>query len=84
MNKYIFILQVPGDAGCDETYFIGQVEYRGDYQEEGAAGELQNYWNQWREEVPQPGADSDFVPWLIENSKNWHESNIPVAVHTFQ
>lgn len=32
-----------------------------------ALGEL---WDKWREEVPHPDADSEFVEWAIENDPN--------------
>jgi hypothetical protein len=28
-------------------------------------------WNMWREEVPHPDSDSDFILWLIQ--KGWQE-----------
>jgi hypothetical protein len=79
MNKYIFILQ---EENGGSPFFIGQVEYRGLGDEDKAAEELQNHWEQWREDVPEPDADSEFVAWLI-NKPHWHESDIPVAIHTF-
>ena len=34
---------------------------------------ITDLWGKWREEVPQPDADSQFVDWLIE--KGWTRSD---------
>lgn len=45
---------------CGETYTIGTIETP------LTTHELRSQWSQWRAEVPQPEADSDFINWLEE------------------
>lgn len=32
--------------------------------------ELKGLWDQWRDEVPDPDADSEFVEWVVKNNPN--------------
>jgi|GEM_PF-3883423 len=54
------------------SYYIGTVELPdGDYDE--VCNKINALWYEWREEVPHPDADSEFINWLVEKH-GWVES----------
>ena len=63
-------LLVHNDDGPD--YFIGCVEVPSNTTYDEACEKLEGCWCDWREEVPHPDADSEFIPWLVEKH-GWSE-----------
>ena len=56
------------DNGHDfRSYHIGCVELPANTTYNEACDKLEELWWTWREEVEHPDADSDFIPWLVEN-----------------
>ena len=44
---------------------------------------LDDLWAEWREEVPFPDTDSEFVEWLVEQ-KGWTEPDQQVCAHVIE
>lgn len=40
---------------------------------------LKEYWDEWKEEVPEPDADSEFIDWLVENKKGFSHPKVEVT-----
>ena len=40
---------------------------------------LSALWEEWREKVPQPDADSDFIDWLVENKAGFSRPEMEVT-----
>ena len=81
----IVCLNVRDDEG--DEYYIGAVTVP----VEPSTGKplddvhitLRELWEAWREEVPHPDCDSDFVDWLI-HERQWVPVTEEVTSHTFR
>ena len=62
-NSHIELL-VHNDDGSPDDYFIGCVEVPPLTTAEEACTKLDLCWAEWRDEVPHPDSDSEFIEWL--------------------
>jgi len=63
---------VHNDDGPD--YYIGCLEIPDELVYEEACQKLDEYWAEWREEIPVPDTDSEFISWVAD-VKGWVQAD---------
>lgn len=81
MSKFIAVVFTQAEG--EERFAIGNVQVNPP-KSKSLVGEsldelLKAYWEEWREEVPEPDSDSEFIDWLVENKEGFSHPKVEVT-----